>query len=52
VISEVYQTDAEPGEQEVFEEMMHRRKHLSKIAAVQVPAVPGQQQQRNTTFSP
>jgi hypothetical protein len=40
VISEQYQTDAEPGEQEVFEEMMHRRNRLAG-GVVQAPAVPG-----------
>ena len=40
VISEQYQTDAEPGEQEVFEEMMHRRNKLSSKAGAVVPAVP------------
>lgn len=40
VVSEQYQTDHEPAEQEVFEEMMQRRKQLN---SVQVPAVPGQQ---------
>lgn len=29
VISEQYQTDAEPGEQEVFDEMMQRRNRLA-----------------------
>ena len=41
VISEQYQTDAEPGEQEVFEEMMHRRNKLAAGGVVQAPAVPG-----------
>jgi len=41
VVSEQYQTDAEPGDQEVFEEMMHRRNQLDN-ASIQVPAVPGQ----------
>jgi hypothetical protein len=40
VISEQYQTDAEPGEQEVFEEMMHRRNKLASKAGAVVPAVP------------
>ena len=41
-ISEKYQTDADPGEQEVFDEMMSRRHRIgSKIGAVQAPAVPG-----------
>lgn len=40
VISEQYQTDCDPEEQEVFEEMMERRKQLGQV---QVPAVPGQQ---------
>jgi hypothetical protein len=34
IISEQYQTDAEPGEQEVFEEMMHRRNKLSNVGVV------------------
>ena len=41
VISEQYQTDAEPGEQEVFEEMLHRRHRLNKNSVIQAPAVPG-----------
>ena len=28
IISEQYQTDAEPAEQEIFDEMMYRRKKL------------------------
>jgi hypothetical protein len=41
-ISEKYQTDADPAEQEVFDEMMNRRHRIgSKIGAVQAPAVPG-----------
>ena len=43
IVSEQYQTDAEPGEQEVFEEMMHRRNKLSNIGVVQAPAVPHNQ---------
>jgi len=46
VISEQYQTDAEPGEQEVFEEMMQRRNRLGQAGVVQAPAVPGDSQQR------
>lgn len=38
-ISEKYQTDADPVEQEVFDEMMQRR---HRIGAVQAPAVPGE----------
>jgi len=42
-MSEQYQTDVEPGDQEAFEEMMARRHQLNKTGSVQVPAVPGQQ---------
>ena len=38
-ISEKYQTDVEPGEQAVFNEMMQRRNRLNR----QAPAVPDQQ---------
>jgi hypothetical protein len=30
IISEQYQTDAEPGEKEVFDEMMERRRRLNQ----------------------
>ena len=46
VISEQYQTDAEPGEEQVFEEMMQRRNRLGQGGVVQAPAVPGDSQQR------
>ena len=41
VVSEQYQTDADPTEQVVFEEMMHRRSQIGQ-GVVQAPAVPGQ----------
>lgn len=41
IISDKYQTDAEPAEQEAFDEMLNRRNRLDKAGAVQAPAVPG-----------
>jgi hypothetical protein len=52
IISEQYQTDAEPGEQEVFDEMMYRRNNMSKTGMIQAPAVPGQQQMKAAMRSP